>query len=165
MCRKDFHCKVHWDCAVSVVISFQNPEILNCETLANSISVARRIMFFFFEFRCRITLQFRYTPLAHCCRITPRRPDFPCKVKGVQWGSADSWARRRPRVGSIPVSSIFRKRFENSWGIIFATLYATRCMIPSTTPKKFRSHHHASRRIKNQILGAFRYYVVILLSY
>ena len=64
---------------------------------------------------------------------------------------------KRTVAGSIPDSSIFRKRFKNSWQNDLLTLAATRCVMPSTVAKKiFRADHHARRRIKNKIPGAFR---------
>ena len=63
---------------------------------------------------------------------------------------------KRTVAGSIPDSSIFRKRFKNSWHNDLLTLAATRCVMPSTVAKKiFRADHHARRRIKNKIPGAF----------
>ena len=66
---------------------------------------------------------------------------------------------KRMVAGSIPDSSIFlkKKRFKNSWRNDLLTLAATRYVMPSTVAKKiFKADHHARRRIKNMIPGAFR---------
>ena len=55
-------------------------------------------------------------------------------------------------MGSSPDSSIFEKRFKNSWHNDSLTLPATQCMMPNIVAKKiFKSAHHARRRIKNHI--------------